>query len=139
MGLLKSPTWQRLEQRWDNGFESLMKEEQETIALYWLEAETMNGSMHQFFSNSSGDLAPLALSGLQSLNLPITLEAFKSALEFFGENYPINREVRAECLKHIESVHGEEVFTPASEAIIEFREDFLQAAADRLTEIYARI
>ena len=115
-----------------------MKEEQEAIALYWLEAETMNGALHQFFFNSSGDLALLAVSGLQRLQLPITLAAFNSALAYFGESYPTNPELRAERLKQIESVHGEDVFTPASETIIELREDFLQAAIDSLAEIYAR-
>ena len=36
MGLFSEKTWKKLEMRWDNGFDKLMAEEQEAIALYWL-------------------------------------------------------------------------------------------------------
>ncbi|WP_370682442.1 hypothetical protein [Comamonas sp. GB3 AK4-5] len=56
MGIMESATWTLLEQRWDQGFEWLLQEEKEAIALWWLEAETMNGTLNQFFWNSAGDL-----------------------------------------------------------------------------------
>jgi Domain of unknown function (DUF4375) len=61
-------TWKMLETRWAKGFDALEKEEQEALAVFWLQAETMNGGLDQFFHNSSGDMAPLALSALKRLN-----------------------------------------------------------------------
>lgn len=137
MSLTSSPTWKQLEENWGNGFESLMEEEQEALALWWLEAETMNGTLNQFFWNSSGDLALIALSGLRKLNAPITLKAFMSALEFFGESYPIDRDQRMIRLEEIEAAHGQHVFTPASRIIQDLPEGFVQAAVSRLEALYA--
>ena len=114
-----------------------MPEEQEAIALWWLEAETMNGSLHQFFWNSSGDLALIALSGLKRLRMPITAKALESALQYFGDDYPINRSQRAEALKRIESQYGKEVFGPETNVIENLPERFLEAAVAKLEKIYS--
>ena len=84
MSITSSPTWQQLEARWDNGFETLLAQEQEAIALWWLEAETMNGRLDQYFWNSAGDQALIARRGLHSLRMPVTLQAFNAALALFG-------------------------------------------------------
>lgn len=139
MGFADGSTWKRLEENWEKGFDSLMTEEQEALALWWLEAETMNGTLNQFFWNSSGDLGLIALSGLQSLHMPITLEAFKLALAYFGEPYPVDREQRMARLKDIEAVHGVDVFTPPSRVIQDLPEDFMQAAVSRLEQVYASL
>ena len=138
MGLSNSPTWKQLEARWDKGFDTLLREEQEAIALWWLEAETMNGTLNQFYWNSSGDLALLARDGLRSLGMPITLAALESTLAHFGDDYPLDCDARMAVLEVIEAQHGEEVFTPASRVIQDLPEDFVQAAADRLTGLYAQ-
>lgn len=138
MSLTSNPTWKQLEENWGNGFDSLMKEEQETLALWWLEAETMNGTLNQFFWNSSGDLALIALSGLKALNAPTILKAFMFALKYFGESYPIDREQRMARLEEIEAAHGEDVFTPASRIIQDLPEDFVRASLSRLEAVYAR-
>jgi len=113
MSTTNSPTWKRLEERWNEGFERLLSEEQEAIALWWLESETMNGTLNQFFWNSSGDLAMVALSGLKKLNMLITMKAFESALRYFGDNFPTDRAERMSALEKIEDEHGVDVFTPA--------------------------
>lgn len=138
MSITNNPTWKQLEKNWENGFDSLIKEEQEALALWWLEAETMNGTLNQFFWNSSGDLALIALSGLRGLNAPITLKAFQSALDYFGKSYPVDHEQRMACLEEIESAHGEDVFTPASRIIQDLPEDFVQSAVSRLEKLYTR-
>lgn len=137
MSITHTPTWKKLEDRWSLGFETLLPEEQEALALWWLEAETMNGSLSQFFWNTSGDLALIALSGLKSLSMPITQQALESALAFFGPDYPLERDARMAVLEKIEEEHGEEVFTPASDIISALPEDFVQAAVDRLEKCYA--
>lgn len=137
MGITASPTWKNLESRWAEGFENLLSEEQEAIALWWLEAETMNGTLNQYFWNSSGDLAMVALDGLRKLEMPVTLKAFESALLYFGETYPSDREERMSMLEKIEDEYGIDVFTSASRVIENLPEDFLQAAVKRLEQIYA--
>lgn len=137
MNLFNTETWKTLEVRWGSGFEQLLPEEQEAIALFWLEGETMNGTLNQFFGNSSGDLALLALSGLKSLKMPITLEAFESALQYFGDRYPIDCDERATALKAIKAEHGDDVFTPATRVIQELPERFFEAAVDRLEKVYS--
>ncbi len=138
MILTESPTWKKLEANWDHGFEQLCVEEQQAIALWWLEAETMNGTLNQFFWNSSGDLAVIAKAGLEQLSMPITLQALDSAPSFFGHSYPVNREARMIELERIEAIHGSDVFTATSRIIQDLPEDFVQAAVDRLEAIYAR-
>jgi len=137
MSTTNSPTWKRLEERWNEGFERLLSEEQEAIALWWLESETMNGTLNQFFWNSSGDLAMVALSGLKKLNMLITMKAFESALRYFGDNFPTDRAERMSALEKIEDEHGVDVFTPASRVIKNMPENFVQAAVDRLERLYA--
>jgi hypothetical protein len=139
MNATKTAIWKRLEERWDQGFGTLLPEEQEAIALWWLEAETMNGSLNQFFWNSSGDLALIAVAGLKNLDAPTTLRAFESALKYFGNHYPTSREARMQVLEAIEREHGSDVFTPASNVIQDLPERFVEAAVERLTSIYVRI
>lgn len=139
MSITDSPTWARLEKNWEKDFVALSQEEQETIALWWLEAETMNGTLNQFFWNSAGDLALIAMSGLKTLRMPITAKALASALAYFGDTYPVARDERIKQLKIIEAAHGVDVFTPASRIIQDLPEDFLQAAVDRLEKHYNSI
>lgn len=138
MGVSNSPTWKQLEDRWDQGFDTLLREEQEAIALWWLEAETMNGTLNQFYWNNAGDMALLARDGLRSLGMPITLAALESTLAHFGDTYPLDRDARMAMLEVIEAQHGTDVFTPASRVIQDLPEDFVQAAVDRLAVLYAR-
>ena len=131
-------TWKQLEQRWEKGFEQLSLAEQQAIALWWLEAETMNGTLNQFFWNSSGDLALIARDGLVRLQQPITLKALDSALAYFGAQYPVDRDQRMDMLEEIEAQHGEDVFTPASRIIQDLPERFVEAAVADIAHIYAQ-
>lgn len=131
--------WAVLEDRWKGGFEGLLVEEQEAIAIWLLVSETMNGALDQFFWNSSGDLALLAQAGLQKLDQPITLAALNAALAYFGPEYPVERFKRQDALEAIVSQHGEEVFNASSDTIQDFPEDVEEAALSRLREVYARI
>lgn len=137
MPLTENLTWKRLEENWARGFDCLQQEEQETLALWWLESETLNGTLNQFFWNSSGDLAMLALAGLKKLTAPVTLAAFTSALAYFGDDYPSNRELRMRKLEMLEAQFGADLFTPASRIIQDLPEDFVGAALQRLALVYA--
>lgn len=133
----RSPTWKRLEARWAAGFEQLLPEEQQAIALYWLEAETMNGTLNQFFWNSSGDLALIAREGLHRLEMPITLQTLDTALAYFGLDYPVDREQRMAALEILERDYGHDLFIPESRVIQDLPEDFIAAAVERLQRLYA--
>jgi len=103
-------TWQTLERRWEQGFERLWPEEQQVIALWWLVSDTMNGTLDQFFWNSSGDLALFAQAGLRRLNLPVTATALDSALAHFGPIYLVDRDERHGALNRLIARLGEQQF-----------------------------
>ena len=132
-----SLTWKMLETRWDKGFENLETEEQEVLALYWLQAETMNGGLDQFFHNSSGDLAPLALAGLQRLNCTQTYSVLNDLITLvFGKNYPIIREDRFTFLEKIEAELGPDYDRVATNFIQDLSENFLELAVANLEKRY---
>jgi hypothetical protein len=58
--------------------------EREAIALYWLEAEVMNGGFEQYFSNSSGDSVAEAIRGLSRLSCTATLSILNEAIAELG-------------------------------------------------------
>ena len=95
--------WRVLEGRWVHGFATLLAEEQEAIALYWLVAETMNGTAEQFFKNSSGELANLAMAGLRRLQLPQTYSALTAVMAHFGSTYPTDHELRRQQMRVIQA------------------------------------
>jgi hypothetical protein len=78
---LQTRAWNILEKRWGRlGFDELFHEEQEVIALFWLEGDVLNGGFDQYFANSSDDLAPLALSGLKRIGATKTHRILESAM-----------------------------------------------------------
>jgi hypothetical protein len=131
-------TWKMLETRWAKGFDALKKEEQEALALFWLQAETMNGGLDQFFHNSSGDMAPLALSALQRLNCQQTFEVLRGIMTLvFGETYPTEHEERFPFLAEIESKLGPDYDRVATNFVQDLKEDFLPMAVQSLEKLYA--
>lgn len=127
-----------LETRWDKGFDKLELEEQQAIALYWLEAETMNGGLNQFFHNSSGDLAPLALAGLKQLNCMQTYTVLHDLmLQIFGEHYPTAQDDRFAFLEAIEAKLGPDYDRNATNFIQDLHEDFMPLVINGLQKLYA--
>lgn len=137
VNLTKSIAWKKLESRWDNSFANLSPVEQEAIALYWLEAETMNGGLDQFFNNSAGDLAPLALAGLKRHNCMATYKVLSDLMTLvFGENYPTVREDRFSHLQKIEAKLGPDYDRKATNFIQDLTEDFMPQAVKNLEALY---
>ena len=61
--------WDKLGQRYEDvGFGELSKPEQHFVALEALAGDTLNGSLDQYFFNSSGDLALVAIEALDTLD-----------------------------------------------------------------------
>ncbi len=67
-------------------------------AAHWLVSEVVNGAFPQFFSNSTGVLAPEALIALRRIGLDDAAEITEACMTFFGEEYPRDRATRANMI-----------------------------------------
>ena len=106
--------WRLIEPHWEavsiyegpivflDGFARLSKAARHLFAVWWCDSEVCNGGFHQFFSNSTGVLAPEALEGFRAIGLIECAELVELALRKFGEPYPRDREARQAALKLIE-------------------------------------
>jgi len=69
------------------------------LCVHWLLAEFQNGGLMQFFLNSTGVLAPEAVSALRRMNLPEAAEALSQALDLLGSPYPRDKRDRYQILR----------------------------------------
>ena len=81
------------------------------FAAHWTQSEVLNGGFGQYFSNSTGVLAPEAVHAFRVLGMPQTAAAVERAMSFFGDPYPREREQREEALEAVD-----EDFDPFEEA-----------------------
>jgi hypothetical protein len=79
-------------------FAELEPEVGNLLAAHWCQSEVCNGGFHQFFSNSTGVLAPEALAGFQALGLREWASLLREAMNSFGATYPRDREQRQRLL-----------------------------------------
>ncbi len=68
----------------------------------------MNGGLGQFFSNSTGVLAPEAAEAFTIIGMPKCADALFNAMKFFGETYPRDRAVREEYFSKFNEQFDEE-------------------------------
>ncbi|MBP1857128.1 DMP19 family protein [Rhizobium herbae] len=68
------------------------------IAIYLFVAELENGSMHQFFYNDSGALAPDIVEVLKSMGLVVQANAVQSGIDGFPVPYPRDLKTRREFM-----------------------------------------
>jgi len=106
--------WQLIEPHWEavsiydgpiaflDGFECLSAAARHLFAVWWCDSEVCNGGFHQFFSNSTGVLAPEALEGFQAIGLHETAKVVEIALAKFGDPFPRDRHKRQSALHSIE-------------------------------------
>ena len=74
------------------GFASLNDKEQAIYTIQWLEAEVNNGGFHQYFWNSAGDHAAIALRSLRNIGATKTASLLKKAMDVeFGGEPPSSR------------------------------------------------
>jgi hypothetical protein len=136
---LHDTTWKTLDQRWgDLTFDELSVEEREVISLFWLEGEIFNGGLDQYFHNSSGDLAPYAISGLRRIGARQTLALFESAIGKLNVvDYPTDRSVRKEVLKKLGYCDDDrDPFEAESDAMIQLPERFFELSLEALASTY---
>lgn len=87
---------------------------QVVFAACWLQGEVLNGGLKQFFSNSTGVLAPEAVLACRTLGLPQLAQRCEEAMAWFGAPYPRERELRQAALEAY-AVANPEAFSPFDE------------------------
>ncbi|PAY19142.1 hypothetical protein CKO51_12300 [Rhodopirellula sp. SM50] len=96
-------TWQKEE---SGGWESLNREQQMYLAVFWLDAEVNNGGHSQYFFNSAGANWQLALDGLEAMGFKQRLEIFEGVLKLFGDQKPFrDRGKRQDQLASVYTQH----------------------------------
>ncbi len=60
-------------------------------AAYFCQVEVCNGGFNQFFSNSTGVLAPEAVRGLRAIQQNQIADLVEKAMSSFGNEYPRDR------------------------------------------------
>jgi len=73
------------------------------FAAHFCQSEVCNGGFDQFFSNSTGVLAPEAIEGFKTIGQDIVAEIIHEACSLFGEPFPRERSLRQGKLKAIDS------------------------------------
>jgi Domain of unknown function (DUF4375) len=103
------------------------------LALHWCQSEVCNGGFHQFFTNSTGVLAPGAAQGFHAINMPAIAEIVERAMAVFGTPFPRAREMRQQFLSSIPGEARDEwdPFTALDQAFYKAKGgDVLYDAAD---------
>ena len=68
------------------------------VVSHIFEAEMLNGSVHQFFFNSSGVLAPEAAAAFRDMGLPDHADAVQQGIDLFPAPYPRDLEARRDFM-----------------------------------------
>ena len=76
------------------------------FATHWLQSEVHNGGFSQFFSNSTGVLAPEAVTGFRAIGMPKAAALVEEAMAWLGPIYPRDRDDRNDALDAFEEAHG---------------------------------
>lgn len=82
---------------WERASDEIATWPQPYRQLFLLElfnAEMLNGGVHQFFSNSSGDFAVEVVATMRDVGLPRHAAALQRSVDMFEKPYPSNRDVR---------------------------------------------
>lgn len=72
---------------------------QHLFAIRWCDHEICNGGLHQFFSNSTGVLAPEAVAGYCAVGLLDCANLVQAAVDQFRPSYPRERSERQKILQ----------------------------------------
>ena len=108
------------------------------LCVHWLLSEFLNGGLMQFFINSTGILAPEAITALRRMRLPEAAEALNRAVEFFGSPYPRDKKDRYQILRGKAGLQFEDMETMMWRAkLLKNMEDELDAVGTQ--NIYARM
>jgi hypothetical protein len=82
-------------------FNAIPPEGGNLFAGHWCQSEVRNGGFHQFFTNSTGVLAPEALRGYRAMGLRTWAAILAEAMDFFGHDYPRDQSDRIHTLESV--------------------------------------
>lgn len=68
------------------------------FAAHWCQSEVLNGGFAQFFSNSTGVLAPEAEAAYRRMGMHGLADCVAEAMRWFGTAYPRDRDARNAAL-----------------------------------------
>jgi len=69
------------------------------FAAYWCQSEICNGGFDQFFSNSTGVLAPEGVEGFRKIGMPQIAALMEQAMSALGLIYPRDRDEREDAIE----------------------------------------
>lgn len=107
------------------------------FAAHWCQSEINNGGFEQFFSNSTGVLAPEGVEAFRTIGMPQTAALIAKAMVAFGSEYPRDRDEREDALEAIWEATGDDEEGPFGDLdeaffrLIETESGGFDAAADR--------
>ena len=127
-----------IETRWKRyGYDALLPEERDYVLVWWLQAEASNGSLHQYFYNSTGDAAFETLDALHRINAPNAASVLSDSIATVSDgDYPTDRLKRQAALNAMpDSYH---TFGTLTDRLFEESEDVTSLAIDRVGDAYTR-
>jgi hypothetical protein len=97
--------WELVEPHWDRvslddersflrDYSTMPEASRHLLSAHWLYSEVCNGGFQQFFTNSTGVLAPEAIEGLRALDLAELADTAADAMDFFPAPYPRDPDAR---------------------------------------------
>jgi hypothetical protein len=107
------------------------------FAAHWTQSEVLNGGLGQFFSNSTGVLAPEAVVAFRALGMPRAAAVLERAMAFFDFPYPRDRAQREDALEAAFDASDDDDFDPFQDVdgpfseLLETENGGFDAAADK--------
>lgn len=106
------------------GFDALNEKEKVIYTIWWLEAEVNNGGFHQYFFNSAGDHADVALASLKKIGAIKTATLLQKSIDIaFQGVLPTTREQRQKLLE-IDEEKKENELNKLDDEFYLYSEDF---------------
>ena len=110
---LIKPVWDAISiyeggDRFLSDFEKAPEVSRALFAAHWCQSEVCNGGFHQFYSNSTGVLAPEAIDAFARIGMANTAAIVSQSMSWFDSPYPRDRAVRENLLDFHAKTHSDD-------------------------------